>query len=74
MPQQSIILNKTEEELASMSDIAKAGNVELQEIMENVVRSRSEKYRESHQATRGRILQGLADVRTFRSRQTAQKH
>ena len=74
MPQESIILNKTEEELASMSDMAKAGNVELQEIMENIVRSRSEKHRESHQATRGRILQGFADVRTFRSRQTAQKH
>ena len=33
------MLNKVEEELCSTSDVAKADDIELQEIMENVVRS-----------------------------------
>ena len=37
--QQSVILNKTEEELPSISDVAKADNIELQEITENAARS-----------------------------------
>ena len=39
MPQQSVILNKAEEELPSTSDIANVEEIELQEIMENVARS-----------------------------------
>ena len=38
-PQQFVILNKTEEEMPSMSDVARADDIELQEIMENVARS-----------------------------------
>ena len=38
-PQQSIILNKTEEQLPSTSDVANVNDIELQEIMENVARS-----------------------------------
>ena len=33
------MLNKVEEELCSTSDVAKADDIELQEIMENVARS-----------------------------------
>ena len=33
------MLNKAEEEVPSMSDVSKVGNVELQEIMENASRS-----------------------------------
>ena len=35
----AIMLNKAEEEMPSMSDIAKVDNIELQEIMENMTRS-----------------------------------
>ena len=38
-PQQSVILNKSKEELPSTSDVAKADDIELQEIMENVAGS-----------------------------------
>ena len=38
-PQQSVILNKTKEKLPPTSDVAKADDIELQEIMENVARS-----------------------------------
>ena len=38
-PQQSVILNKAEEELSSTSDIANADEIELQKIMQNVARS-----------------------------------
>ena len=38
-PQQSIILNKTEEELPSVSDVANADDIELQKITKNAVRS-----------------------------------
>ena len=37
--QQATILNRVEQELPSMSDVAKADNIELQEIMENATRS-----------------------------------
>ena len=37
--QQAVALNKTKEELPSMSDIAKVDDIELQEIMENASRS-----------------------------------
>ena len=39
MAQQAIMLNRVEEELASASDVAEADNIELQEIMQNAVRS-----------------------------------
>ena len=39
-PQHAIMLNKAEEEIPSMSDVANADNVELQDfIMENALRS-----------------------------------
>ena len=38
-PQQSVMLNKAEEEIPSTSDVANAGDIELQEIIENVARS-----------------------------------
>ena len=38
-PQQSVILNRVDEELSSMSDIARPYDIELQEITENVARS-----------------------------------
>ena len=38
-PQQSVILNKAEEEMPSTSDVANADDIELQEITENVARS-----------------------------------
>ena len=38
-PQQSVILNKTEEELPPTSDTAKAEDIELQEVADNVARS-----------------------------------
>ena len=38
-PQQSVILSKTEEELPPTSDVAKADNIELQQITEKVARS-----------------------------------
>ena len=37
--QQAVMLNRVEEELPSMSDMAKADDIELQEITENAVRS-----------------------------------
>ena len=37
--QQAVMLNKTEEELPSTSDVVKTNDVELQEITENAVRS-----------------------------------
>ena len=37
--EQAVALNKAKEELPPMSDIAKADNIELQEIMENASRS-----------------------------------
>ena len=37
--QQSVILNKTEEELPSTSDVAKADDIELQQVTENTSRS-----------------------------------
>ena len=39
MAQQAIMLNRVEEELPSASDVDKADDIELQEIMENTVRS-----------------------------------
>ena len=36
---QAVVLNKAKEELPSVSDIAKADDIELQEIMENASRS-----------------------------------
>ena len=39
-PQQAIMLNTAEEEMSSMSDVAKVDDIELQEIMENTARSR----------------------------------
>ena len=36
---QAVMLNKAEEEMSSRSDVAKADDIELQEIMENVARS-----------------------------------
>ena len=47
---QAVILNKAEEELPSMSDIAKANDIGLQEIMENASRSMEN----LNQQTRGR--------------------
>ena len=38
-PQQSVILNKTKEELPSTSDLANADDNELQEITENALKS-----------------------------------
>ena len=38
-PQKAVMLNKAEEEMSSMSDVAKADDIELQEIMENLSRS-----------------------------------
>ena len=38
-PQQSVMLNKAEEELPSTSDVDKADDIELQEITENASRS-----------------------------------
>ena len=38
-PQQSVILYKAEEEMPSTSDVEKANDIELQEIMDNVARS-----------------------------------
>ena len=40
MAQQVIMMNIVEEELSSASDVAKAGDIELQEIMENAVKAR----------------------------------
>ena len=37
--QWAIMLNRVEEELPSVSDVAKADDIELQEIMENAARS-----------------------------------
>ena len=39
MAQQALILNRVEKEMPSRSDIARADNIELQEIMENAARS-----------------------------------
>ena len=39
MALQAVMLNRVEHKFPSVSDIAKAGNIELQEIMENAVRS-----------------------------------
>ena len=39
MARQAAMLSRVEEELPSMSDISKADDIELQEIMENTVRS-----------------------------------
>ena len=39
MARQAVMLNKVEEELPSVSDVAKADGIELQEITENAVRS-----------------------------------
>ena len=39
MARQAVMLNRVREELPSPSDIAKANDIELQEIMENVKRS-----------------------------------
>ena len=39
MAQQAIMQNRVEEEMHSMSVVAKADDIELQEIMENAVRS-----------------------------------
>ena len=36
---QAVMLNRVEEELPSITDVAKADDIELQEIMENVARS-----------------------------------
>ena len=36
---QTIMLNRVEEELPPASDVAKADNIELQEIMENAAKS-----------------------------------
>ena len=63
---QAVLLNRVEVELPSTSDIAKANDIELQEIIK--------KHRESYPATRGRILQGFAHARTPRSGQAAQEH
>ena len=38
-PQHAVMLNRVEEEMPSMSDIAKADEIELQKIMKNVARS-----------------------------------
>ena len=38
-PQQAVMLNRVEEEMPSVSDIAKADDIELQEITENAARS-----------------------------------
>ena len=38
-PQQFVILNRVEEEMPSTTDVANAGDTELQEITENVARS-----------------------------------
>ena len=37
--QQAVMLNRVEEELPSVSDVAKADDIELQEIMENAMKS-----------------------------------
>ena len=37
--QQAVMINKAEEEMPSTSDVAKADNIELQEIMENASRN-----------------------------------
>ena len=37
--QQAVMLNRVEEELSSTADVAKADDIELQEIMENAVRN-----------------------------------
>ena len=50
---QAIMLYKVEEELPFMSDVAKAEDIELQEMTEH-----SEKHQESHCSTQG--LQGFA--------------
>ena len=39
MAQQAVMLNRMEEELSSASDVAKADDIELQEITENALRS-----------------------------------
>ena len=39
MAQLAIKLNRVEEELPSTSDVAKSGNIELKEFMENTARS-----------------------------------
>ena len=51
---QAVMLNKAEEEIPSMSGLAKADDIELQEF-ENY-KEYSEKHGETHQVTRGRIL------------------
>ena len=56
------MMNKTQEELLSASDIAKADDIELQEIVENA----SRKHRESQPASPRRTHQGFAHVRTSR--------
>ena len=38
-PQQAVMLNRAEEELPSATDVAKAGNIELQGIAKNAARS-----------------------------------
>ena len=42
MAQQAVILNRMEEWVPSASDIAKVGDIELQEITENAVRSKED--------------------------------
>ena len=68
-PQQSVILNKTEEGLPSTSDVANADDIKLQDITENAVRSTENLIKQLE-----RNLQGFADARTCRSGQTTQEH
>ena len=42
MVRQAIMLNKVEEELPSVSDLAEADDIGLQEVIENAVRSMEE--------------------------------
>ena len=49
---QAVMLNRVEEDLPSKSDVAKADDIELQEMY----RGCGKKHRESHCVTRGRII------------------
>ena len=67
------MLNKTQEELPSASDIDKVDDIELQEIVENASRS-IENLNQQVQEEPTEDLPSMAHVRTPRSGQTTQEH
>ena len=63
MAQQAIALNKVQEELPFAADIGKSDDIELQEIMEKIMKGME-----------NLIPQGFAHAQSPRPEQTAQEH